>query len=50
MNTQITTQKQVSRKNLSIWLNSTEISLKNLAEISTLEEKLANLKAELNNL
>lgn len=31
MNTQITTQKQVSRKNLSIWLNSTEISLKNLA-------------------
>lgn len=30
MNTQITTQKQVSRKNLSIWLNSAEISLINL--------------------
>ena len=31
MKTEITTQKQVSRKNLSIWLNSTEISLINLA-------------------
>jgi len=31
MKTEITIQKQVNRKNLSIWLNSTEISLINLA-------------------
>jgi len=30
MKTEITIKKQVNRKNLSIWLNSTEISLINL--------------------
>jgi len=30
MNTQITIQNIINRKNLSIWLNSTEISLINL--------------------
>lgn len=31
MKTEITIKKQVNRKNLLVWLNSTEISLINLA-------------------